>query len=387
MTKLVQIGVDLIPANGGIHKSTLQFSEAFGESPIVSFTQQGEIPDSPEQARPIQHFPLCQNKLLEWYGYAPSHVRKKAEEVAREAEVLCCNIMLRHHACWTRSLAKRENIPYWFVTHGQLDPYVYTTRASIKKVWLKLFGRKILEDAAYVIFATERERQKAAWFYKGANTCVIHWPVELIDISKKQDARTRIRAELGLKEEDRLLIYLGRLHSMKNPLKTIEALAKASSGNVHLAMVGPDHDESVESCREVAERLGVSDRVHVMGPVYGEDKNAYLLAADAFISLSQRENFGHTGAEALSASTPVIFSPGNDLAEDLRNYDCGYLLDDDDLETAAKAIDSVGSSSVEELTLMGQRARKFSEEKLSISQFQKKLQDLAAQTLQNRSTK
>lgn len=385
MKKLVQVGVDLIPSNGGIHKSTLQFSEAFDGSPILSFTQQREIPADPDRDEPIRHFPLSKNKLLEWYGYSPRGVRQEAEVVARSADILCCNIMLRYHACWLRNFARHQKRPYWFVTHGQLDPYVYTSRAVVKKLWLKLFGRRILKDAACVIFATERERQKASWFYSGTNTRVIHWPVELIDISKKEEVRIRIRSQLGLNDDDRLLIYLGRLHSMKNPLKTIEALAHSGAENVHLAIVGPNHDESVASCESLADKLGISRRVHVKGAVYGEDKNAYLLAADAFISLSKRENFGHTGAEALSASTPVIFSPGNDLAEDLRSYDCGCLLADDTLDTAAQAIAAVGSLSFDELKNMGQRARKFSEDKLSFSKFQSKLQYLAEETLSNES--
>ncbi|HAV12389.1 MAG TPA: hypothetical protein DCX06_02670 [Opitutae bacterium] len=384
MEKLIQVGVDLIPANGGIHKSTLQFSEAFGESPVISFTQRKEIPADATRHKPIQHFPLSQNKLLEWYGYANSKARIEAEKVASEADILCCNIMLRHHACWLRKFARRNERPYWFVTHGQLDPYVYTTRAIIKKLWLKVFGRKILKDAACVIFATERERQKAAWFYKGENTRVIHWPVELIDVSKKQTAREHIRSKLGLNPEDRLLIYLGRLHSMKNPRKTIEALAAGDAPNVHLAMVGPDHDESAESCRELARKLGVEDRVHVTGPVYGDDKDAYLLAADAFISLSQRENFGHTGAEALSASTPVILSPGNDLAQDLIPSACGFFLEDDHMKTAVRAIEAFASTSFDELGAMGERARKFSEEELSVAKFKERLQALADETLQKR---
>ncbi|MDB4445462.1 glycosyltransferase [Akkermansiaceae bacterium] len=381
MKKLVQVGVDLIPSNGGIHKSTLQFSEAFNESPIISFTQLKEMPVGDNPSGAIHHFPLSKNKLLEWYGFSPSAVRRKAKTLAQQADILCCNIMLRHHACWTRSVAKREKVPYWFVTHGQLDPHVYTYRSGVKRLWLKLFGRKILEDAKFVIFSTEREREKAKWFYDGANTCVIHWPVELMDLGATSPSRTELRNRLKVLPDTRVFICLGRVHSGKRIMETIQAFSMANTAGAHLVVVGPDGDITVDECREFARQQGVGERVHLVGPAYGEEKEMYLLGADVYISLSKKENFGHTAAEGLSAGCPVVLSPGNDLSEELRAYQCGRFLDDDDLSTAATAISEMAQLTNAELELMGQLGLRFAEQKLSFSLFKDKLHRLSTESV------
>ncbi|MDC0613344.1 glycosyltransferase [Akkermansiaceae bacterium] len=381
MKKLVQVGVDLIPSNGGIHKSTLQFSEAFDGSPIISFTQVKEMQTGDNPSGPIHHFPLSKNRLLEWYGFSPSSVRRKAEQLAQQTDVLCCNIMLRHHACWTRSLARREKIPYWFVTHGQLDPHVYTHRLGVKRLWLKLFGRKILEDAKFVIFSTEREREKAKWFYDGANTCVIHWPVELMDLTATESSKAELRSRIKVPPETRVFLCLGRLHSGKRVFETIKSFSMANTAGAHLVVVGPDGDITVDECREFARQQGVSDRVHLVGPAYGTEKEMYLLGSDVYISLSMKENFGHTAAESLSAGCPVVLSPGNDLSEELRPYQCGRFLDDDGLSIASKAISEMAQLTNLELELMGRRGRDFAEEYLSLSLFKEKLTRLAEESV------
>ena len=66
----------------------------------------------------------------------------------------------------------------------------------------------------------------------------------------------------------------------------------------------------------------------MIGPVYGDSKYHYLFASDAYVSLSQRENFNHTAAESLSAGLPVILSPGNDLAGEIRDEGCSWSLND-----------------------------------------------------------
>jgi glycosyltransferase involved in cell wall biosynthesis len=381
--KILLTGLSLVPRYGGLPKTMRKFGEALGAK-IVSFTS-ATLPQEELDAFPeVKHIRTGRSKLLDWYAWGSPKDRAPAEVAASEADLLSCHVMLRYHAHWVRRMAKRHNIPYWFVPHGQLDPYVYTYRAGIKHLWLKLFGQRLMREAAHVIYSTEQERQKAEWFYKGDNTRVVHWPVDLIDVSEKAQAREALRSELGLNPEDRVLLYLGRIHSMKNPIKTIELLAESADARVHLLIVGPDGDVSAQECNEKARALGVAEQVHVTGPLYGEDKTRALLGADAFISLSHRENFGHTAAESIAAATPVILSPGNDLGPDLMPYDCGFFLEDDSMECAVRAIHDFMAKDNAELEAMGERGRTFVAEKLSFEMFRERLETLAREAVEER---
>ena len=110
-------------------------------------------------------------------------------------------------------------------------------------------------DASHIILATERERDKMRMRYDGSNMHVVHWPVETLDNSKKQDARASLRKRLGLRENAQVLLYFGLYH---------------------LLMVGFDGDVCREKLKHVANEI---KQVHVMGPARGSDREEVLLGA------------------------------------------------------------------------------------------------------------
>ena len=164
---------------------------------------------------------------------------------------------------------------------------------------------------------------------------------------------------------------------MKRPLETIDALA-ASGTDVHLILVGNEFGVTVAECRERAQALGIASQVHPIGPVYGDDKAAYFAAADAYISLSRRENFNFTAAESMAAGLPVILSPGNDLGGEIVDVGCAWRLEDDELETAASAIRALVELSLESLESKGANGRMWALENLQFVQFRQQVQALSA---------
>jgi glycosyltransferase involved in cell wall biosynthesis len=121
--------------------------------------------------------------------------------------------------------------------------------------------------------------------------------------------------------------------------------------------------------------LGITDRVHLIGPVYGCDKHRYLDAADAYISISHRENFNFTAAECLASGLPVILSPGNDLAYDLADVECGWMLRDGDPPEAAIA--AAARSDAELLRAMGRNGRVWCERHLRREVFSGRVKSFA----------
>ena len=376
----VLVGLGLVPSTGGPSKTINLFREAL-DAQVVSFSDAARLEAEGSAIPGAVHLPVDGGLRGRAYSWLPSKGLEPAEALLSQANLLSCHILYRYHVHWVMRKAREHNLPYWVVPHGCLDPYVFTYRGFIKKLWMQLVGKRFLKEASAIICATQAERDKIATWYAGDNLEVVHWPVVPIDDSDRVRVRKEVRASLGIPEEDKVLVFLGRLHEMKRPLETIQAFAGAGGKGVHLLVIGPEESYTVKQC-ESHVRHCRAEHVHVLGPVYGKDKERYLLASDAFISLSIRENFGHTVAESLTAGLPVILSPGNDLSGELKSVGCGWFLRDDDLGTAVAAIRVFAQASPDEIKALGQKGKDWALKELTFEHFAQKIQSLARRSIE-----
>lgn len=328
-----------------------------------------------EGAQPVVSPPV---PLLKQMRFATSSAVGNAESAFKESKIVSCHSFYRYHALWVNRMSRKHSVPYWFVPHGILDPWVLERGRFVKEAFWRFGGKRFLDEASSVIFSTFSERDKAASQFDLPASEVLPWPVELVATANRINCRDRIRRELSIPEEAKVLLYFGRIHSMKKPIETIRAVASGGDENLHLVIVGNEQDISLKECYNVADELGIAKQVHLIGPVYGDKKYDYLMAADAYISLSYRENFNHTAAESLSAGLPLILSPGNDLQGDIEAEQCSWGLRDDELKTASEAIEAFNCLSAHELHEMGKRGRAWVAKNLQFEQFERKIKDLVA---------
>lgn len=142
------------------------------------------------------------------------------------------------------------------------------------------------------------------------------------------------RAGLGVPEGVLLLATVGLLNVAKGQDLAIEALARTETGGAHLLLVG--HGEEEPALRELAERLGVAERVHWLG--WREDVPALLGAADACLLPSRWEGLPYIVLEAMAAGRPVLASAvdgARDLIEEGRT---GFLFEPANVAAMARAI-------------------------------------------------
>lgn len=316
--------------------------------------------------------------ILEQLRYASQHAAASAESSVLKSSIVSCHSFYRYHSIWVNKMSRKHGVPYWFVPHGIMDPWVLKHGKLTKRLFWKLGGDRFLNEAATVIFSTKAERDKAKQGFELKTTDVVPWPVDLVNINTREQSRRKIRRDLGIEDDAHVLLYFGRLHHMKRPLETIEAVAAAKQDKLHLIIVGNEQTVSLKDCCEKATSCGIKDRVHLVGPVYGDAKYNYMHAADAYISLSHRENFNHTAAESLAAGLPVILSPGNDLQSEIVDEECSWGVSGDRVQDAATSIISFVNCSGNERRKMGGRGRKWVERELGFELFQKRLLALAS---------
>jgi len=366
---------------GGIHRSVCNFAAALGGG-ILSFDDGAADRSQAREERPVVRVacrPRPFNRECHWV--TPAMAAEAATAVAG-ADLLVVHSLFRGHAPWAARWCREQRRPYFAVLEGCLDPWGLSHRRVAKRLWLAARGRAFLAGAAGVIAATSREAAKASAWVPAGRTAVVHWPVEVPSASGRDVARAAFRARHGIPEQARVLLFVGRLHPMKRPAHTVEAFLRAAVPGCHLVVAGMEEGVTIASLRKLVlpEAAG---RVHVVGPLHGDDLAAARAAADGFISLSYRENFGYALAEALAGGLPAIVSPGHDLAHDVagdrsRGFPCGWLLPDDAVETAVAAIREFAATPAPHLAALGAAGRAWAGDRLSFGRFRDTLRGLAA---------
>ncbi|MBV8456487.1 MAG: glycosyltransferase [Acetobacteraceae bacterium] len=140
------------------------------------------------------------------------------------------------------------------------------------------------------------------------------------------------RAALGLPASARMVLGLGRLH----PDKAFDILIRAMAllAGVHLVVAGEGPER--EALAALAERLGLSERVHLLG--WREDTGGLLRRADALVCASRLEPLGNVIIEGWAARRPVIAAAAAGPRELIRIGEDGMLVPIDDPFAIAEAI-------------------------------------------------
>ncbi len=132
--------------------------------------------------------------------------------------------------------------------------------------------------------------------------------------------RAAIRASLRL--EGPVLISVGGLIPRKGHDRSIEALVHLPGFTLLIAGQGPEH----AALQALAERLGVADRVRLLGSVPHASLPDYYSAADASLLSSSREGWANVLLESMACGTPVVASniPGN--PEVVQSFEAGVVV-------------------------------------------------------------
>jgi len=152
-----------------------------------------------------------------------------------------------------------------------------------------------------------------------------------------------LRAELGL-EGKPVLLSAGRLARRKGLDTVIAALPLVARAIPEVAYVVVGDGDDRRRLQGLAERIGVSDRVHFVGRVPFDDLPCYYNLADVFVTPSRIERpsvegFGLVFLEANACGKPVIGARSGGIPDAIEDGVTGYMITPDDVpEFAERAV-------------------------------------------------
>ena len=131
------------------------------------------------------------------------------------------------------------------------------------------------------------------------------------------------REELGLTEDNIVLLSVGELNKNKNHSIVIKALAKINNPNIYYLICGQGNLE--EELLDLIKKLNLEKNVKLLG--FRKDIYEIYKISDTFIFPSKREGLSVALMEAICCNLPIVCSNirgNNDLIENGKN---GFLVE------------------------------------------------------------
>lgn len=256
-----------------------------------------------------------------------------------------------------------HNPDYTYENNGK---WTFKMRKAIDKYTGKICNTLFIAVSEFV--KKDFEKQLSFQNIKVIHNCVDISYFKKIDISKIKEKRQ----ELGLKEDDIVLLNVGRLHPQKGQVFLIEALSliRKNNSKYKLIIIGSGLIE--DRLKIKVSELNLSDSVIFLKD--REDVREIMSACDMFVFPSLYEGFGIALAEAMNIGMPVIASDIETLREIIRNDIDGVLVERQNSLKLAEAIYALTQDNGRR-TYLGENARRRIEEMFGVNTYIKKLEN------------
>jgi glycosyltransferase involved in cell wall biosynthesis len=234
---------------------------------------------------------------------------------------------------------RRAGIPVLVTLHNLIVPEVSGGLAArlfrkVEPIVVRLSARTFVpsrEMARRLAGDAPRLASKVEVLYAGVR-----------EVAEPVRSGAEVRAELGVGEEQKLIVTIARLH----PQKAIDVMLRAIAlgpEEVVLAVVGEGPLE--QRLRGLSTQLGIEHRVLFLG--WRPDANEIVAAADVFCLSSVWEAVPLAAQEAVLLGTPVVSTDVGGVGELIVDGVSGRLVPKGDVRALATALDEVLGSDVD----------------------------------------
>lgn len=210
----------------------------------------------------------------------------------------------------THHYAKKNNIPYVLQAHGSVMPFFQ--KEKMKEVFDKIWGFNILHDACKVFALSEVEKEQYIKMGVGKDKIeIVPLGINLQEFNNLPE-KGNFKRKYNIKDDEKLLLFLGRIHKIKGLDLLIESFNLIENDNVKLAIVGGDYGYKDE-VQNLIDKYGLNDKIIFPGVLTGRNKIEALTDCDIFIMPSRYESFTTSGLEAMASYKPLILTKNNHI--------------------------------------------------------------------------
>jgi len=297
----------------------------------------------------------------------PEHPRPKKElaeyipEFVEGVKAFACEKGIKydiiHSHYWMSGIAAGSLSDDWagtpiihmFHTLGEMKNRIARTEAEREGEYRINGEKQVLRRANRITVATLAELTQLRFLYKANSSKMVVIPPG-VDLGHFYPIPSdEAKLYVGLKPEDRMVLFVGRIEPLKGVDTLINAMCciklKDTSRPVHLAIIGGDPSASRESMtvemkrlQALCDELALGQTVVFLGK-RDQDKLPYFYsAAEVLVMPSHYESFGMVALEAMACGTPVIASEVGGLAYLVRDGETGFTIPAEEPDTLCEKL-------------------------------------------------
>lgn len=237
--------------------------------------------------------------------------------IVKKSNIEVIHVQMIRHGRAGVLIKKLAGIPFVVSPQGS---DIYKSSIYFKKTIAKF----VFKNADVVIALTNNMKKEIQKIYKRKVVIVPNG----VDIRQFENLdKGKIRKELKISKQKKVILFVGRLHSIKGVKYLIQAIKIIlnKDKNVKLLIVG-DGDER-KNLENLCKNLNLENHVTFVGEVSPEKVPKYMVASDIFVLPSLSESFGIVNIQAMYCGLPIVATNVGGIPENVIDQINGFLIE------------------------------------------------------------
>lgn len=225
-------------------------------------------------------------------------------------------------------ISRITGAPIVHTYHALYEQYVTYLVPSkrLGQVLVRVLSRERLKKVRTLVAPTQKVEN-------ALHSYGLHNPISIVPtgISLEQhhqrlspEERLERRRRLGIRDDQLVLLNLGRLGTEKNLGELVELFAEALKTNDNMVFLIVGDGPAKDDLEKQVHRLGITGSVIFTGMVPPDQVQNYYQLADVFVSASTSETQGLTYVEAAANGLPLLCRQDDCLVDVLKEGENGY---------------------------------------------------------------
>ena len=232
-------------------------------------------------------------------------------------------------------MAKQLGIPVVHTCHTMYKDYIhYISKGKFKRLtnnFVKVVSRKLYNDCDAIVVPTLKVYDLLRDYGVTKTMKVIPTGIELDRFSVENYSKKELveaRKSFGIKEEDPVIVYVGRIAKEKSIDIIINQMPKILKKipNAKLLIVGKNTADS-DDLMDLVKILKIEKAVAFTGEQLWDNIGKFYRLGNVFVSASLTETQGLTLIEAMASEIPVVARNDRNIEELIQDNRNGRIFD------------------------------------------------------------